>query len=124
MSAYLADAVLVIHGLFIIFVVLGGLLVFRWRNIIWLHIPCAVYGVLLEFFGWICPLTYLENYLRQDNSYEESFIEHYLLPVIYPTALTPAIQVWLGVSVIVINLIVYSLLWRRMLMNNNKAIEN
>ncbi len=115
MSEYLADTVLVIHGLFILFVVLGGLLVFRWRTLIWIHIPCAVYGALLEFFGWICPLTYLENYLRMD-SYEESFIEHYLLPVIYPTALTPSLQIVLGVCVIVINIIIYTLLWQRRLL--------
>ena len=111
MSEYLADTVLVIHGLFILFVVLGGLLVFRWRTLIWIHIPCVIYGALLEFFGWICPLTYLENYFRKD-SYEESFIEHYLLPVIYPTALTPTLQIWLGILVILTNLVIYAYLWR------------
>ena len=110
MNLFLADLVLVTHLLFIIFVIFGGLTVLKWRKAIWIHIPCALWATLIEFFGWICPLTYLENYLREighGNSYESSFIQHYLLPIIYPPGLTTDIQTLLGMIVIVANIIIY-----------------
>ena len=110
----LADLVLVVHLLFIIFVVFGGLLALKWHNIIWIHIPCAIWGASIEFFAWICPLTYLENHLRElanINGYETSFIQHYLLPIIYPSGLTTEIQFFLGGFVILINLIIYTIVW-------------
>jgi hypothetical protein len=106
----LADIVLVIHLLFIVFVVAGGLLVMRKRWVAWLHLPAAVWGALIEFMGWYCPLTPLENDLRQlagQSGYEGGFIEHYLLPVIYPDGLTREIQLMLGTIVVVINLAIY-----------------
>jgi len=115
MTLFLADLVLIVHTLFIIFVVFGGLVVLKWHKIIWVHIPCALWGALIEFLGWICPLTYLENYFREignANYYETSFIQHYLLPIIYPTGLTTGIQILLGTIVIVINLIIYCIVWR------------
>ena len=115
MTLFLADLVLIVHTLFIIFVVFGGLVVLKWYKIIWVHIPCALWGALIEFLGWICPLTYLENYFREignANYYETSFIQHYLLPIIYPTGLTTDIQILLGTIVIVINLIIYCIVWR------------
>lgn len=114
MTLILADLVLIVHTLFIIFAVFGGLIVLKWYKVMWLHIPCALWGALIEFFGWICPLTYLENYLREignGNYHESSFIQHYLLPVIYPPGLTTDIQILLGTIVIVINLIVYCIVW-------------
>ena len=111
----LADLILIVHALFIVFVIFGGLIVLKWHKVLWLHIPCAIWGALIEFFGWICPLTYLENYFRQlgnVNYYEGSFIQHYLMPMIYPPGLTTDIQILLGVTVIVINLIVYCFVWR------------
>jgi len=114
MTLFLADLVLIVHTLFIIFAVFGGLIVLKWYKVMWLHIPCALWGALIEFFGWICPLTYLENYLREignGNYYESSFIQHYLLPVIYPPGLTTDIQILLGTIVIIINLIVYCIVW-------------
>ena len=111
----LADLALIAHLFFIVFVIFGGLIVLKWHRVMWLHIPCAIWGALIEFFGWICPLTYLENYFRQlgnAGSYEGSFIQHYLLPVIYPSGLTTSIQILLGVIVIVINLVVYYFVWR------------
>jgi hypothetical protein len=111
----LADLVLIAHLLFIVFVIFGGLIVLKWHRVMWLHIPSAIWGALIEFFGWICPLTYLENNFRQlgvADSYESSFIQHYLLPVIYPPGLTTSIQILLGVIVIVINLVVYYFVWR------------
>ena len=115
MILFLADFVLVIHMLFIVFVVFGGLIVLKWYRIIWLHIPCVIWGALIEFFGWICPLTYLENYFRElgnANSYEGGFIQHYLIPIVYPSGLTTNIQILLGTGVIAINLIVYYFVWR------------
>ena len=115
MTLYLTDFVVVIHALFIIFVLFGGLVVLKWHQVMWIHIPCALWGAAIEFFGWVCPLTYLEIYLREignANSYENSFIQHYLLPVIYPSGLTTDSQFLLGVIVIVINLIIYFIVWR------------
>ena len=112
---YLADLVLTIHMLFILFVVLGALLVLKWHLLIWIHIPCVIWAAILELRGWICPLTYLENYLRKlgnSDEYIGDFIQHYLTPVIYPTALTTEIQVYLGISVLIINIITYGFVVR------------
>ena len=111
----LADLVLIAHLSFIVFVIFGGLIVLKWHEVMWLHIPCAIWGALIGFFGWICPLTYLENYFRQAgnaDSYEGGFIQHYLVPIIYPQGLTTGMQILLGVIVIVINLIIYYFVWR------------
>jgi Protein of Unknown function (DUF2784) len=121
MILFLADLVLVVHALFIVFVILGGLIVLKWHKALWIHIPSALWGALIEFFGWICPLTYLENYFRvigKGDSYESSFIQHYLLPVIYPPGLTTDIQILLGSIVIIINIIIYSIVWRYYLEKN------
>lgn len=112
-----ADAVLILHLGFILFVVLGGLLALRWRWMPWLHLPAVTWAVLLEFCGWICPLTPLENALRQEAGqagYPGGFIEHYLLPVIYPAGLTRDMQWLLGSLALAINGIVYGVVfWRR-----------
>jgi hypothetical protein len=108
-----ADAVVIVHFLFIIFVVFGGILVLQWRWIAWGHIPCAVYGALIEFFGWICPLTPLENRLRIEavrSGYSGGFIDHYIMPIVYPSGLTPGIQLVLGIGVIVFNMLIYALI--------------
>ena len=112
--AILADLVLIIHAAFLVFVVLGAILVFWWHKLIWLHVPCFIWGAMIEFRGWICPLTYLENYLRKaagTGTYTDGFIEHYLMPIVYPPGLTPGIQILLGVAVLVINLVAYGLIW-------------
>lgn len=106
----LADIIVVLHLIFIIFVVLGGLLVLKWRWMVWLHVPAAVWGALIEFVGWICPLTPFENRLRHlagESGYTGDFVEQYLLPLIYPSGLTREIQIMLGIGVIAINLVVY-----------------
>jgi len=111
----LADGVLVIHLAFILFVVLGGLLVFKWRRAAWVHLPMAGWGVAIEFFDWTCPLTPLEQYLRRVSGamgYTGGFIEHYLVPIIYPGTLTRALQVGLGLSVVAFNVAVYAFWWR------------
>ena len=111
-NGLLADIVLVIHLLFIVFVVAGALLLWKWPWIAWLHIPAAAWGVLIEFAGWICPLTPLENRLRraaQQEGIEGGFIEHYLIPIIYPPGLTTQWQWILGAFVLVLNLGLYGL---------------
>jgi hypothetical protein len=106
----LADLVVGLHFLFVVFVVIGGLLVLRWRWVMWLHVPAAVWGALIEFGGWICPLTPLEKTLRAwagSAGYEGGFIEHYVIPILYPGALTRALQIALGVAVLLSNSLVY-----------------
>jgi len=113
--ALLADLVLLLHAAFIVFVLLGGLLVWRWRWLIWLHIPAVIWGILIEVQGWLCPLTPLENRLRRaagNDGYQTGFIDHYLAPLIYPAGLTPAIQLLLAGVVLLVNTLIYALLWR------------
>ena len=111
-----ADAVVVVHLLFILFVLGGGLLVLRWPRLALLHLPAAAWGVAVELLHLDCPLTPLENQLRQaagQAGYDGGFVEHYLIPLIYPAGLTPQIQLWLGAVVLAINVPVYLwLLWR------------
>ena len=105
-----ADLIVVVHFGFILFVVFGGLFVARHPVVAWAHVPAAVWGALLEFAGWICPLTPLENRLRTaagSPRYGGSFVEHYILPLVYPEALTRDVQVMLGVFVVLLNLAVY-----------------
>ena len=116
MYPLLADLVLIIHLAFVVFVLCGGLLVLRWRWIAWLHLPAAAWGAVIEFTGWICPLTPLENGLREQAGqagYRSDFIAHYLLPVLYPDDLTREVQLILGTVVLAINISVYAWLWRR-----------
>jgi hypothetical protein len=111
-----ADAVLLLHAAFIVFVVAGGLLALRWPSAALVHLPCAVWGAGIEFTGGVCPLTPLEQRLRGaagEAGYSGGFIEHYLLPLIYPAGLTPTVQLVLGSGVILVNLAVYGLVLRR-----------
>jgi hypothetical protein len=113
----LADVVVGFHAGFVLFVVLGGLLVLRWPRVVWLHLPAAVWGALIEFAGWVCPLTPLENRLRQAGGtaeYAGGFIEHYLLPVLYPAGLTRGVQYVLGACVVVLNAAVYWVVFCRL----------
>ena len=111
-----ADLLVLLHLVFIIFVMAGGFTVFKWPWMALLHIPAAVWGALIEFSGWICPLTPWENGLRQlagQEGYSVGFIEHYVLPLIYPTGLTREIQIVLGSIVIAVNLVIYGVLLYR-----------
>ena len=111
----IADLVVLIHLAFIVFVVLGGVLALRWRWIPWLHLPAVLWSALLEFCGWICPLTPLENWLRLaggTSEYPGSFVEQYVLPIVYPTALTREAQVVLGLVLCLVNAVVYFRLWQ------------
>ncbi|MGK2935623.1 MAG: DUF2784 domain-containing protein [Gemmatimonadaceae bacterium] len=112
----LADATVVVHLAFVAFVVLGGLLALRWRWVMWLHLPAAVWGVLIELRGWICPLTPLENHFRRlggESGYSGGFIERYLEPVIYPPGLSASTQLVLAGVVVLVNAVVYWLVFRR-----------
>ena len=111
-----ADLVVLIHFFFIVFVVLGALLQLRWRWTIWLHIPAFIWGVAIEIGGWICPLTPLENRLRVlsgQHGYEETFVEHYIVPLIYPVGLTTEIQYLLAAFVLIVNAGIYWYMYRK-----------
>ncbi|HET7232959.1 MAG TPA: DUF2784 domain-containing protein [Longimicrobium sp.] len=108
----LADAVVTLHFGFVLFVVLGGLVVLRWRRAAYAHLPCATWGALIEFGGWTCPLTPLEKHLRalgHQAGYAETFVEHYITRVMYPAGLTRGMQFAIGALVIAVNVAVY---WR------------
>jgi hypothetical protein len=112
----LADALVAAHLAFIVFVVAGGLLVLRSRGWAVLHLPAVAWGAFAEISGTLCPLTPLENSLRLragDTGYAGGFVEHYLIPLIYPATLTPRLQIVLGLTVIAVNVVVYGLAWRR-----------
>lgn len=113
----LADLVLLLHLAFVMFVVVGALLVMRWRWLAWLHLPAVAWGVFVEFSGRICPLTPLENRFRLlagEGGYSGGFVEHYILPLLYPPGLTFAMQWMIGGFVLVLNLSLYGwMLWRR-----------
>ncbi len=112
----LADAVLVLHFAFILFAVFGGLLVLRHPRLAWLHLPAAAWAVLIEFGGWICPLTPLEVWLRRRGGaagFEGGFIDHYLGALVYPDGLTRGTQVLLGVLLLAFNIAIYLRVWAR-----------
>ena len=112
----LADLVLVVHLAFLMFVVLGGLLVLRWPRVALLHVPAAIWGILIEYSGSICPLTPLENSLRRaggEAGYSGGFIEHYIQPAIYPAGLTRGTQIVLGSLALIVNLMAYGVLIAR-----------
>ncbi len=112
----LADLVLVCHLGFILFAVGGALLALRWPRVLWIHAPTALWAVLVELQGWVCPLTPLEDALREaagERAREGDFVERHLLPVVYPPGLTREVQVALGGAVLVANAGLYGLVWRR-----------
>lgn len=112
----LADAIVVIHLVFVLFVVAGGLLALRWHRVTWLHLPAAVWGALTEFLHIVCPLTYLEDRLRKlagGTGYSGDFVSHYLLPILYPPNLTAQIQITLGSIVVIVNIVIYAWLLRQ-----------
>ena len=123
----LADAVVVFHFLFIAFVVAGGLFVLRRPWVAWVHLPAAFWGMFIEFAGWICPLTPLENHLRSlsgGSTYRGDFVEQYLVPVIYPSSLTVFMQYILGGSVIAINLIIYGYILYKHFFSKTKSSDH
>ncbi|MBU8910558.1 MAG: DUF2784 domain-containing protein [Desulfobacterales bacterium] len=118
----LANSILMMHFAFILFVVFGGLLVFYRKWISWLHIPAIFWAALIEFSGWICPLTHLENNFRTlagQSGYNYGFIQHYLLKVIYPDGLTRPVQIILGFGVLILNLLVYAVFFKNHVSKKN-----
>jgi len=111
MTANLAASLLVlVHAAFILFVAMGGLLVMRRPKLAYVHIPCVLWGLLVEFCGWVCPLTPLEWHLLEKagrSGYTGGFIEHYILPLVYPAELTRGMQIGFGGLVLAVNLLVY-----------------
>lgn len=108
----LADAIVILHFGFVLFVLLGGMLVLRWRWVAWLHLPAAAWGILIEYGNWVCPLTPVENYLRERGGiagYAGDFIEHYLVSLLYPARLTRGAQMLLGSVALAVNGLIY---WR------------
>jgi hypothetical protein len=111
-----AEGVLLLHLAFIVFAVLGAALAARWHWLIFVHVPAAAWGFFVELTGRVCPLTYAENYLRVragQSGYSGSFIEHYLLALIYPSGLTREVQFVLAAVVIIVNMAIYGWLFRR-----------
>jgi len=118
-----ADLLVVIHLGFICFVVIGGFLVLKWRWVGLLHIPSALWGALIEFQDWLCPITPLEIQLRQisgQSGYTGGFIEHYILPIVYPSYLTHEVQIILGSFVVVVNIAVYGWIISKYIRNRKK----
>jgi hypothetical protein len=112
----LADLVFLVHVVFIVFVLFGGLLALRWPPAPMIHLPAAMWGAAVEFFGWICPLTPLEDALRRaggGTGYSMGFIERYLVPLVYPGELDRGVQIVLGAIVLAVNLVVYAVVFRR-----------
>ena len=113
MYEFLANLTLIIHLIFILFVIFGGLLFFIFSKIIYIHLPALVWGIYLELTSSICPLTYLENWFLsqgQLTTYSNSFIQNYILPIIYPENLTTDLQIYFGVSLIITNIFIYGLI--------------
>lgn len=113
---FLADLIVIFHLSFVIFSVFGGFLVCKWKRLAWLHVPAFLWAALIEFAGWVCPLTPLENRLRElagASPYHTDFVAHYLLPLLYPAALTRTLQIILGFLVLSVNGGIYGwLFWR------------
>jgi Protein of Unknown function (DUF2784) len=112
----LADALVLVHAGFIVFAVFGGLLALQHDAWMWVHLPAVAWAALVVIMGWTCPLTPWEQSLRAaagQNVYEGDFIDHYLLSAIYPEGLTRTLQIWLGVAVLVLNLVVYAFVLKR-----------
>ena len=110
MYELLANLTLVTHLIFILFVIFGGMLFYIFSKIIYIHIPSLLWGIYIEFTNSVCPLTYLENwflYKGELSTYSSDFINKYLFPIIYPEGLTAEIQIYLGVSLVVINILIY-----------------
>ncbi len=123
MYGLLAELVVLLQFAFVLFVVAGGVLALRWRKTAWIHVPAVVWGVTIELTGWICPLTPLENYFRQrggSSTYDESFVVHYLEPVLYPEGLTRGFQITLAATILIVNVAIYAYGWKRQ-QNVNQA---
>ncbi len=115
-ARFLANFVAMTHFGVVMFIILGGLLVLRWPGLIWVHLPLAIWGVVIELFDWSCPLTPLENYLRKlggSEGYSGGFVDHYIFPLLYPDGMSRKMQYVVGAIVLVINFAIYTRLFTR-----------
>jgi hypothetical protein len=115
--SFLADIIVLVHLLFVLFALLGGFLILWKTAVAWFHIPAVFWAACIEFLGWICPLTPLENILRTKAGgagYETGFVEQYIMPILYPVSLTRNVQIGLGILVLSINIGIYLLVWYRL----------
>ena len=113
---FLGDILVLLHLAFVLFAVCGGFLCLRWPKVAWLHVPAVLWSGLVELAGWICPLTPWENWLRYrggESGYSGDFIQHYILPVLYPADYTRGLQITLGILVLVFNLLVYGYVFKK-----------
>ena len=119
-----ADLVVILHLAFVAFALFGGLLALWRRRVVWVHLPAVLWAAAVEFGGWICPLTPLETWLRMqggEGGYNSDFIEHYILPLLYPAGLTREEQIALGAVVLAVNLAIYGWVWRRVLVTTSQS---
>jgi hypothetical protein len=110
-----ADAVVLLHLAVIVFMVIGGFLAWRWRRLVWLHVPLALWGAVISVFRFRCPLTPLELHFRDlagQSGYDGGFIDHYVMAVVYPSGLTPTIQFWMAAGLVALNVLAYGVWWR------------
>ena len=115
MYEFFANLTLIVHLIFILFVVFGGLIFFIFPKIIYIHLPALLWGIYIELTNSVCPLTYLENwflYKGELSTYSNDFINNYLFPIIYPEGLNAEIQIYLAISLIVINILIYRLIYK------------
>ena len=115
-----ANLTLIIHFAFILFVIFGSLFFFITTKIIFIHIPAFIWGSYIELTNSICPLTYLENwFLHKANltTYSEGFIQNYLVPIVYPVSLTKDLQIYIGIALIVINIVIYAFIFSKLKKN-------
>ena len=110
-----ANLTLIAHLIFILFVIFGGLLFFIFSKVVYIHLPALLWGIYIELNNSVCPLTYLENWFlikAELATYSNGFINNYLYPIIYPEGLTNNIQIYLGITLIVINILIYGFIFK------------
>ena len=115
MYEFFANLTLIVHLIFILFVIFGGLFFFIFSKIIYIHLPALLWGIYIELTNSVCPLTYLENWFLNKAelaTYSNGFINNYLYPIIYPEGLTNNIQIYLGITLIVINILIYGFIFK------------
>jgi len=116
LASLIADGILILHLAWIVFAILGGLLALRWPRVAWVHLGVVVWSAWVILAGWVCPLTPLENHFRWtagQEGYQDGFVEHYITALVYPPGLTRALQIGLGVAILLWNAVIYALVFHR-----------
>ncbi|MFP4514043.1 MAG: DUF2784 domain-containing protein [Acidimicrobiales bacterium] len=111
-----ADVVVALHLSFIVFMAVGGFMAWRWRWVPWIHLPLVAWGAAISVLRFRCPLTPLEIHLRElagQSGYDGGFIDHYIMAIIYPSGLTPTIQLWMAIGLVTLNVVAYGVLSTR-----------